>query len=304
MTRRRAVVPLLLVALAALGVGCREPLAWAPPSLNGTVKRIDVPTGGGEWFASTAEDCQVRMPGQPVQGRVKLFGCHDISLVGGEWSSAADPCGTAANGTSESVALYLANFSGVAHVEGVKIHGHGFSDGMWITSSVVGSSAQVEGSWIGGLAACSEPGGYQTAWPDEHPDCFQTWAGPSALRFDKDTCHTVYEGFNLDSGSWADSSGKRFYARPVDIRRTNVRLSERTPNGRQCFAVWTTYTPIPIHTERARCDPGARDYAGAFAPRLDATTAWWGGVIHDDASSPDETDPGDTGIGYRSPGYQ
>lgn len=189
-------------------------------------------------------------------------------------------------------------------MEGVRIHGRGFSDGMWITSALAGSSAQVEGSSIGGLAACSEPGGYQTAWPNEHPDCFQTWAGPSALRFDKDTCYTVYEGFNLDSGSWTGPSGEKFYARPVDIRRTNVRLGERTPNGRQCFSVWTSYTPVPTHVERARCDPGARDFPGAFAPRLDGNAAWWGGVIHDNAGNPDEVGADETGIGYRSPGYR
>jgi hypothetical protein len=304
MSRGRVAAATLAATLVVLGAGCKEPLSWAPPSLDGTVRQIDVPREGGEWFAPTTQDCEIRMPAQQVQSMVKVFGCRDIRLVGGEWFSDADPCGTAAAGTEESVALYLANFAGVAHVEGIKAHGPGFSDGMWIASTLPGSSAQVEGSWLGGFAACSEPPGYQTAWPQEHPDCFQTWAGPSALRFDKNTCRTVYEGFNLDSANWTGPAGEKYPASVIDVRRTNVRLADRGLNGRQCFEVWTTFVPVPTHVDRARCDPGARDYAGAFAPRLDTNPAWWGGVTRDASGTPDEVEPGETGLGYRSPGYR
>jgi hypothetical protein len=304
MSLSRAAAVVLASTLVVLGAGCMEPLTWAPPVLDGTVRQIDVPRGGGEWFAPTGQDCEVRMPGEPVQSMVKVFGCRDIMLVGGEWQSDADPCSVAASGANESVALYLANFAGVAHVEGVKVRGPGFSDGVWITSSLPGSSAQVEGSWLGGFAACSEPPGYQTAWPQEHPDCFQTWAGPSALRFDKNTCRTVYEGLNLDSANWTGPAGERYPASVIDIRRTNVRLADRGLNGRQCFSVWTTFVPIPTRLHRARCDPGARDYPGAFAPRLDTNPLWWGAVIRDAPGTPDEIAPDEAGLGYRSPGYR
>src|SRR5215213_6333959 len=123
MSRGRVAAATLAATLVVLGAGCKEPLSWAPPSLDGTVRQIDVPREGGEWFAPTTQDCEIRMPAQQVQSMVKVFGCRDIRLVGGEWFSDADPCGTAAAGTEESVALYLANFAGVAHVEGIKAHG-------------------------------------------------------------------------------------------------------------------------------------------------------------------------------------
>jgi hypothetical protein len=296
----------LLPVLVISAVGCREPLVWAPPVMDAGTRTIDVPSSGGVWYGlPTDQDCLIRMPAQPVSGEVKIAGCRDVKLVGGEWYSNADPCSDEANGRSESPALFLTSWSGVAHVEGVKVRGRGFSDGIWMTSTAPGSVSQVEGSWVGGLAACSEPtSAYVDGWPDEHPDCFQTWAGPNVMRFDKLTCRTIYEGLNLDSANWSGQDGVHYPAQLVDVRRTNVDLGERSPNGRHCFAVWSPYAPVPVRLDRARCDPGSRDYAGAFAPRLDTNSLWWGGVIHGTADQPDEIRPDEAGLGYRSPGYR
>ena len=302
---RRLPLLTMLVVLSLAGSACQERLTWAPPQLDGDVRVIDVPTAGGDWYGTpTDRDCLIRMPAQPVHGMVKVSGCHDVKLVGGEWRSEANPCSPEAAGSGESVALYLANFSGVAHVEGVKVDGRGFSDGLWISSTAPSSVSQVQGSWLGGFAACNEPSGYTTPWPLEHPDCFQTWAGPRTLRFDKNTCRTIYEGFNLDAANWSSSTGVKYPAGLIDVRRTNVRLGDRTPNGRQCFSVWTVYSPTPTHLERVRCDPGSRDFTGAFAPRLDVTSSWWGGVLQATSGQPDEIAADEAGIGYRSPGYR
>jgi hypothetical protein len=302
---RRLPVLAILAVLSLAGSACQEHLTWAAPQLDGDVRVIDVPPAGGDWYGTpTTRDCLIRMPAQPVQGLVKVSGCHDVKLVGGEWRSDADPCSAEAAGSGESAALYLTDFSGVAHVEGVKVSGRGFSDGLWITSTAPSSVSQVQGSWFGGFAACTEQGGYATPWPLEHPDCFQTWAGPRTIRFDKNTCRTIYEGFNLDSANWANAMGVRYPAAVIDVRRTNVRLGERTPNGRQCFSVWNPYSPTPTHLDRARCDPGARDFPGAFAPRLDDNPSWWGGVLRATPLQADEIAPDEAGIGYGSPGYR
>ena len=159
-------------------------------------------------------------------------------------------------------------FSGTAHIEGILIRGPGFSDAIHMTSTKPNSIAEIEASRFGGLAACAEPAsGAIGGWPKEHPDCFQTWAGPATLRFDKVTCSTVYEGFNLDTNNWADAGGRRYPARMIDIRRTNVRLDERKPNGRQCFAVWSPYTPVPTRLERVHCATGNSGFS-PFAPTL------------------------------------
>ena len=208
--RRRPLLLLPCLALLAFaGTGFKQPLTWGPPSIGGEVRTIDVPVSGGEWYGIPATtDCVVRMPNVPVQARVKVDGCHNIRLVGGELHSDVGPCSAAANGSSESPAIYFNNWSGVAHIEGVKITGPGFSDGIWMTSTHPNSVGQVEGTWIGRLAACQEPvTGYENGWPAEHPDCFQTWSGPNVLRIDKNTCFTIYEGFNVDTNSVADYRG-------------------------------------------------------------------------------------------------
>ena len=75
---------------------------------------------------------------------------------------------------------------------------------------------------------------------------------------------------------------------------------ERTP----VLLRWTVYSPTPTHLDRARCDPGGRDFTGAFAPRLDTVFAWWGGVLRAAPAQPDEIEADEAGIGYRSPGYR
>ena len=291
--------PVLLLLLFATS-GFREPVTWPAPTLEGPVRVIDVPATGGDWSGNPpGVDCRVRMPTVPVSGLVKVAGCDDISLVGGEFKSNADPCSAVAGGDSESAALYLADFTGTAHVEGVVIRGPGFSDGIYMSSTEPASIGEVVASRFGGFAACAEPAtGSIGGWPKEHPDCFQTWAGPATLRFDKVTCSTVYEGLNLDTNNWSDTSGRRYPAKLIDIRRTNVHLDERAPNGRQCLSVWNLFTPVPTRLERVHCAPGNSGFS-PLAPTLAANAAWWGGVRFGVPAGGDETAPGEAGIGYR-----
>jgi hypothetical protein len=241
----------------------------------------------------------VRLPSVPVTGTVKVVGCRNIRIVGGEIVSEADPCSDAAEGTESSPGLYLTNFAGIAHVEGLKIHGRGFSDGIWMTSDRPGSVGQVEGNWMAGLAACTEPLVAQNdPWPQEHPDCFQTWNGPLALRFDKNTCRTPYQGFYLDTNALAGPNGERTPAKTVDIRRTNVHLDERVPNGLGCFMVWTPGSPAATNLDRVYCAPGTRDWTSAFAPQLDVSPAW-AKVIRGIPARGDEVSASEAGIGYR-----
>jgi hypothetical protein len=289
-----------LLALFVLAVsGFKEPLTWPAPSLSEPVRTFDVPAAGAHWYGvSTTVDCVLKMPDVPVSGTVKLDGCRNINLVGGEIYSGADPCSEAAHGTSESVGLVLSDWAGVAHVEGLKIHGRGFSDGIYATSTLPNSISEVEATWLGGFAACSEPpSGSINGWPNEHPDCFQTWAGPSQIRFDKVTCWTIYQGLNVDSNTWANSSGTRFPANSIDVRRTNVHLDGRQPNGRQCYTVWSTFLPVPTHVQDAFCALG-NSGAGPVAPSVASNPAWWSGVKYGMRDGRDETTPAEAGIGY------
>ena len=290
--------PVLLLLLFSVS-GFREPLTWPAPSLDEPVRTIDVPAGGGSWWGvSTSLDCRVRMPAVPVHGQVKVAGCDDISIVGGEFKSDADPCSAAALGDSESPALYLTDFTGTAHIEGIQITGPGFSDGIYMSSTKPNSVGEIEATRIGGLAACAEPAsGSIDGWPKEHPDCFQTWAGPATLRFDKVTCLTVYQGLNVDTNNWANPAGLRYPARLIDIRRTNVRLAERNPNGRHCYVAWSPFAPAPTRLERVHCSVGNVG-STPVSPTVGANAAWWGGVRFGVPAGGDETAAGEAGIGY------
>jgi hypothetical protein len=296
--RRLLILPTLALFVLATA-GFREPLTWPAPSMGAGARAIQVPPSGGDWWGvPLTQDCDVRLPAEPVRRTVKISGCRDVRIVGGEIASDAAPCSEAAKDSASTAGLYVTGFAGVAHVEGLKIHGRGFSDGIWMTSDEPGSVGQVEGNWIAGLAACSEPVPWDQAWPDEHPDCFQTWTGPATLRFDKNTCWTPYQGLYLDTNQLAGPSGSRLPAKTVDIRRTNVHLDERSPNGRGCYMVWTPGSPAATHLDRVHCAPGTRDWRVAFAPRLDVDPAW-AGVLRGVPARGDEVTAGEAGIGYR-----
>ena len=290
--------PLLALFVLAFS-GFKEPVTWPAPTLSDSVRKFDVPVGGADWYGIPSNvDCVLDMPNVPVSGTVKLDGCRNVRLVGGEFRRDADPCGAAQNGNGESVALFLSNFAGTAHVEGLKVHGRGFSDGLHVTSTQPTSVSQVEASWFGGFAACSEPAsGSIGGWPKEHPDCFQTWAGPDVIRFDKVTCWTVYEGLNLDSNNYASPTGARYPASTIDIRRTNVHLDERKPNGRQCYVAWSAFSPSPTHLENAYCAVGNSGFSPT-APTVAADPAWWSGVKYGMRNGRDETTASEAGIGY------
>ncbi len=291
--------PVLLLLLFSVS-GFREPLTWPAPSPDDPVKTIDVPAAGGSWWGvSTGMDCQVRMPAVPVRAQVKVAGCDDVNIVGGEFKSDADPCSAAAMGDNESPALYLTDFTGTAHIEGILIRGPGFSDGIYMSSTKPNSIGEIEATRIGGLAACAEPAsGNIDGWPKEHPDCFQAWAGPATLRFDKVTCSTVYQGLNVDTNNWADALGNRFPASLIDVRRTNVRLDERNPNGRHCYVAWSPFAPAPTRLERVHCAVGNVG-STPVSPTVGANAGWWGGVRFGVPAGGDETAAGEAGIGYR-----
>ena len=72
-------------------------------------------------------DCRIDMPKVPVTDTVKVAGCHNVVLIGGETSIGGVP-----DGNPAKPGLYLSDYTGTLHVEGWKGGGSGLTDALWI----------------------------------------------------------------------------------------------------------------------------------------------------------------------------
>ena len=114
-------------------------LTWPPPSLNAPVSEISVRTSGG-LYRGGGRDCRVRFPGAAVTRRTDIVGCHDVVIVGGDLNIG----GSVVVGSTAGVGLWVKDFTGLAHIEGLRIRGSGLSDALWISSGADNATAQVE----------------------------------------------------------------------------------------------------------------------------------------------------------------
>ena len=171
---------LLLVAVAVL-CGCQDgrQLTWAPPALDDPI-RIEVPPEGGQWDPPRDRDCLVVMPDVPVTDTVRVLGCHDLVLIGGQTK-----IGGAPDGNPPKPGLYLVDYTGTLHVEGWRAGGSGLTDGIWASTRFRGTTAQIQNVYVTGLHAMKEYrlGRFAPGWPepDEHPDVVQLWQGPTRV---------------------------------------------------------------------------------------------------------------------------
>ena len=138
-----------LVALAAASTGCK--LAWAPPALENPFI-INVPPTGIDNYVPGNWDCEVRMPPVPVTDTVKIDGCRNIVLIGGQVWFPGQP-----NGKPEEPGIYLTNYTDTVHVEGVEMGGSGLTNGLWLSTRHPNTVAQVENILVHELNAKVEP---------------------------------------------------------------------------------------------------------------------------------------------------
>jgi hypothetical protein len=287
---RRLLVPLGL-ALALLTGGCK--LTWAPPALENPLP-INVGPGGTTLAVPGNWDCQVNMPPVPVTGRIRIDGCRNIAMIGGQVEIPGPP-----NGKPEEAGISIQNYTDTVHIEGVEMGGKGLTNGLWLSTRHPGTIAQVENVLIKEVHAKVEPAD-GTDWPEEHPDLLQLWQGPSVLRIDRLQGTTVYQGLLPDSGAWSDPRNISVF---TDIRNTSVKL---TATGVSCYAMFQTplYTGPMTSLRNVFCDPGSRPWSAALIPSPATDPGWWGDVQRAPADLPAFVDAQKVGIGYESPGYE
>jgi hypothetical protein len=235
-------------------------------------------------------DCRVNMPPVPVTGRIRINGCRNIVMIGGQVEIPGPP-----NGKPEEAGIFITDYTETAHIEGVEMGGRGLTNGLWLSTRYPGTIAQVENVLVRELHAKVESTDPEN-WPEEHPDVLQTWQGPSVLRIDRLQGTSVYQGLLPDSAAWSNPRNTSLY---MDIRNTNIRL---TPTGVSCYALFQTplYTAPMTSLKNVFCDPGSRPWHAALIP----SNGWWDDVQRTPAELPAFVDAQKVGIGYQSPGYE
>ncbi|MDQ6914723.1 MAG: hypothetical protein M3155_02805 [Actinomycetota bacterium] len=170
----------------ALGQDARARLAWRPPVLIHPA-RIVLRGGATETSLDPSRDYVVVLPRRRKVGATILEGGHNILLRGG-YITIPRRTPPGAENDQFRRAIYIKNNTGTVHIEGVKIDGSGGgqSDGIAINSPL--SVVQVENVRVTGLTGTDR--GF-------HSDVIQPWGGVRALRVDRLTGTTDYQGLFL-----------------------------------------------------------------------------------------------------------
>lgn len=191
---RRAGSLLALAACALAGCGGATaavprplgPLRWAPPALHDPTT-IVLGDGYTETRLYPRHDYIVQLPPHPKRGGVTLLGGHNVVLIGGEISvPARTPRGR--ENDRYRRALYIKGASGTVHVEGVRFDAE--AGAQWDAVDIAAPAAvvQLENLRIDGVR-----GGVD----DFHADVVQPWGGVGALRIDRLTASSNYQGLTI-----------------------------------------------------------------------------------------------------------
>lgn len=281
------------------GSGSR--LTWRPPALNAPITDIAVRTSGGR-YEGAGRDCYVRFPGAAVTRRTDIVGCRDVVIVGGEVNLA----GFVVAGSTAGVGLWVRDFAGVAHIEGLRFRGSGLSDALWVSSSADNSTAQVENVRVDAVHA-TRPVTACTNVPAPHPDLIQLFKGPETLRLDRFTGYTNYQGLYINSGVELP----RKITERVDLRNGNIELLNGRCGIASLFDLRTLYAGSPTSITNFWGQPNGRGTAAFYPYRTHkpddpngiVAGSWWGGFTIGDPPGGDFVPATRAGLGYRSPGY-
>jgi hypothetical protein len=168
----------------------RPKLYWAPPALNNPIT-ITVSAAGGPLSLDPTRDYVLRVGHVEHKGGLVINGGHNVVLIGGEITIpyvGDQP----QKGGGDRRGLGIFGSTGTVHVEGLLIDGPDLSEGIQIAAPK--ATVQLENVRIVGIHARDEK-----TFSDNHPDLVQPWGGVRALRIDRLTGSTDYQGFFLVS---------------------------------------------------------------------------------------------------------
>jgi hypothetical protein len=214
-------------------------LTWAPPDTTGyTIINIDGPTrtpSNNRWDLTDNTDYVIDIDGVSPVG-LDIRGGRNIVIIGGEFEVTQKWPNEDGDGSSEEFqgaiifrdSQTALNPGRVIHVEGVYGHGYYFSDGIRVAASSTEPPAEPDvrvqncrfeqGMW--GRTTGEGPG--------THPDVIQPYGGCSALRIDRLTGVTTYQGLLLytDRGPTGEKWVRNMNLRNQDPDNTAVEYGD------------------------------------------------------------------------------
>lgn len=284
----------------------RPTLRWAPPKLsNPTVIRLA--TGATHTSLSLARDYIVVLPPTEKVGGTWLDGGHNVVVVGG---SITIPQGTTPGSANDwqRTGIYVSRATGTVHIEGVQIDGSGGADFDGIDINAPDATVQLENLRIVGVRG---------RYDGLHADIVQTWGGVHALRIDRLTGSSNYQGLTIPQDLGPMGSADISH---VDLRDTEApttmggHLLWLTTGSTTCSSFPTTLSDVYVHPRHTfRLDQAVwPDASGKVpcGPSLSANAVSWPGLPTVSGSVRPGSPPdgsyvpdGTAGPSYSSPGY-
>jgi hypothetical protein len=277
-----------------------EKLRWAPPRLT-LPTTVNVGPDGGQFTLQPGKDYVVHVG--DVSGPVRLVGGRNIVLIGGHITI---PWAGADASISSRLGLYLKGQTGTVHVEGLLIDNAGGDLTEGIQINAPDAVVQIENCRIKGIHARDE-----VNFTDNHPDLIQPWGGVKALRVDRFTGSSDYQGILLKEDAGPIGS--------ADLRRLNI---IGLPTARYLFI---QYSFIPVNLDNVWLSPAKDrfhgigktvwpDDSGSYPRQAQVEadgTVWWptpvgiAGFINSGVPPNGDFVPdGLAGLDYQSPGYR
>lgn len=274
-----------------------ERLMWAPPPLQNPVT-LRLGTGYTSNTLDDSKDYIIRLPDSVKTGATILTGGRNIVMIGGHIRIPSY-----AGNHARARAIYIKNNKGTVHIEGIFVDAVADGQGDAVAIDAPESIVQVQNSRFENIIG---------AYDEFHGDLIQPWGGVEALRVDKLTGSSNYQGLFIPTD-----------LRPVGrvtLRRTNVTaLPEWYPGSKGGYMTWINRGPVYDFAEVYVQPRAGRSLGKTVWPDVEHVTdpvviengfAHWptmpdvtGGVHEGAPPGGDFVPAGVAGLGYVSPGY-
>jgi hypothetical protein len=184
-------------------------LAWAPPVLSAPVTVSVASVAPVVLNLDSSKDYVLQLGHLSGPGGLTVRGGHNVVIIGGQITAAP----TAVERDGWAMRFY--DQTGTVHVEGVWIDSS--NDGITIQAPL--ATFQIENVRISNNHALRDD--FSTA----HPDLIQTWSGPKAVRIDRFTGYSDYQGL-----TWMNAGDGYVYPGSVTATDVNIRALAPQPN--------------------------------------------------------------------------